>query len=415
MTYRHTRIAAHLGMATQAVAINLPALLFVVFHDEFGASTAALGTLVAATFGVQMAVDALGARFVDRIGYRAAALASELLSAAGLLLLPALPALFPARPFPAVAVALLVAAFGSGLQEVIVSPIVEALPSDRKAADMAALHASYCWGHVATIVLSTAWLALFGLASWRWLPVAWAVLPLSGAALFARVPILRLLPDGEAGDRPFALARSRRFALFFAMMVCGGAAEQAMSQWASMFAQFGAGVPKAVGDLAGPLVFAVLMGSARLFFGGRGARLDVRRAIRLSCALGVGGYLLAALGRAPVPCLAGCALCGLAAGVLWPGTLSLASRAFPRGGTALFGLLALGGDVGCALGPAAVGWVSDAAARLFAASPGAARAAASLFGGGAALPLGLKAALLAALLFPLAMLLLVRRAASRAG
>ena len=206
MTYRHTRIAAHLGMATQAVAINLPALLFVVFHDEFGASTAALGTLVAATFGVQMAVDALGARFVDRIGYRAAALASELLSAAGLLLLPALPALFPARPFPAVAVALLVAAFGSGLQEVIVSPIVEALPSDRKAADMAALYASYCWGHVAMIVLSTAWLALFGLASWRWLPVAWAVLPLSGAALFARAD--PPAPARRGGGRPAVRARA---------------------------------------------------------------------------------------------------------------------------------------------------------------------------------------------------------------
>ena len=407
LTYDHTRLAAKLGMATQAVAINLPTLLFVVFHRDFGASTAALGTLVALTFTVQMAVDAIGARFVDRIGYRAAAVASELLSAAGLLLLVALPPLFPKRPFPAAAAALLVAAFGSGLQEVIVSPVVEALPSDRKAADMASLHAAYCWGVVATVLLSTAWFALFGLATWRLLALAWTVLPLAGAALFARVPMRALLPEGESGDSPFALARTPAFLLFFAMMVCGGAAEQAMAQWASLFAQLGAGAAKSVGDLAGPLAFAVLMGSARSFFGSRGATLDVRRAIRLSCALGVAGYLLAAFGRVPALCLAGCALCGLGAGVLWPGTLSLASKAFPRGGTALFGLLALGGDVGCALGPAVVGWSSNAAARLFAASGSASRGASVLLGSGDPLACGLKAAFAFAALFPLAMLVLL--------
>ena len=275
-------------------------------------------------------------------------------------------------------------AVGGGITEVLISPIVEALPSEDKAGSMSLLHAFYCWGHVGVVVLSTLYFALAGTGRWALLPVLWAVLPLCNMVLFARVPLCTLA--GDEHHTPLrALLKSKMIWLFLLMMVCAGASEQGMSQWASLFAETGLKVPKAMGDLLGPCAFAVMMGLSRTLYGIWGARISLKRCMAASCLLCVAGYAAAVFAPWPLLSLAGCALCGFSVGILWPGTFSLSMVHCPEGGTAMFALFALAGDVGCALGPGVVGAVSGMA-------------------GGA-----LKAGLLAACAFPVLLLLAVSR------
>lgn len=409
MTEKHTRIACYLGMITQAVSINFPALLYVVFHQEYGVSFSALGTLVVMIFAAQMLVDIWCAHNVERIGYRAASVAAAGFSAAGMLLLPLLvTTLPPPLVFPGIVVALLLTAIGSGFLEVIVSPLIEALPSRRKAADMAILHAAYCWGFVICVLGSTAFFALFGLRRWPLLAVLWSILPLIGTYLFAFAPLRSPVAEGQQAMRLGELFRSRAFPLMLLMMVCGGAAEQAMAQWASLFAQLGMGVSKTAGDLLGPLLFAVLMGSSRTYYGVRCSSLDLKKELRRCALLGVCGYLLAVFGQHPILCLVGCGVCGYAVGIFWPGTISLSAKFFPLGGSAMFSLLAMGGDIGCMLGPGLVGWVSDGIQGLYAHATGFAGMVTRLLGTAENVQMSLKTGLLTALLFPVGILLLLR-------
>jgi fucose permease len=354
--YRYTLAACYLGYISQAIVNNLAPLLFLTFQRQFHVSLGNLALLITLNFGIQLAVDLAAARFVDAIGYRAAALGAHILCSAGLVSLGLLPFIMP-NPYGGILISVIINALGGGLIEVIISPIVEALPGDRKAAAMSLLHSFYCWGFVGVVGLSSLYFTLIGIDRWRYLPMLWAALPLGNVLLFARVP-LKTLTDESSSPLPLrALLHKKLFLIFFLMMICAGASEQAMSQWASLFAEAGLGVSKLMGDILGPCAFAILMGLSRVYFGLQKETIKLERILFVSGALCLTSYLITVFSPHPLLSLGGCALCGLSVGVLWPGTFSLASRSFPRGGTAMFAVLALAGDAGCAAGPGLVGLI----------------------------------------------------------
>ncbi len=356
LSYKTTMTACFAGYIAQAIVNNYLPLLFVQLQNEFAIPLSKITLLVAFNFGLQLLVDLISAKFVDRIGHRRCIVAAHVFCAAGFVLLTVLPKFID--PFAGVLLSVLTYAVGGGLLEVLVSPIMENCPTDNKEKAMSLLHSFYCWGHVGVVLLSTLFFRLAGIGNWRILALCWAALPLLNAFVFARTPVPQPPPAAHGGFLP--LFRNRLFRLFFVMMFAAGAAEQAVSQWSSAFAEQGLGVSKTVGDLAGPLFFAVLMGSGRAFYGKYGHRLPLNRYMLFSAAACVGTYLLISLSPLPALSLLGCGLCGLCVGIFWPGTFSRAAQDV-RGGTAMFALLALAGDLGCAGGPALVGFVTDAA------------------------------------------------------
>lgn len=358
-TYRTTLVSCFVAYIVQAVVNNFVPLLFVTFQSGFGIPLSRITLLITVNFAVQLTVDLLSARFVDVIGYRASIVAAHILTAVGLVLLTVLPQ--SVDPFAGILAAVVVYAIGGGIIEVLVSPIVEACPTDDKASVMSLLHSFYCWGSVGVVLLSTVFFAYVGVSSWRLLACAWAVLPLANALVLLRAPIAKPLDEGDAGMSVGELLGSRVFWVLVVMMLCAGASEQSVSQWASAFAERGLQVGKTMGDLAGPMMFALLMGTARLLYAKIGSRWDLGRTMLASTLLCVASYLLTSLSPLPALSLVGCGLCGFSVGVLWPGTFSRASAALRRGGTAMFALLALAGDLGCSAGPTLVGMVSDAA------------------------------------------------------
>ena len=355
--YKRTLYASYLGYITQAIVNNLAPLLFVIFQKEFSISVTQIGFLVTFNFGVQILTDLLSASFVERIGYKPCIIAAHILSAVGLVSLSALPDLL-SQPYVGLLISIAIYAVGGGLLEVLVSPIVEALPTDGKSAHMSLLHSFYCWGHALVVIMSTVFFRLAGTAAWRWLPLLWAVLPVANIVLFAVSPVLQF-SGGEGNASATKLGRMKLFWLFIVLMICSGASEQAMSQWSSYFAETGLKVSKTKGDLLGPCMFAVLMGVSRWFYGTKGEKIPLERFIVFSSLLCVASYLIAVLSPIPVISLVGCALCGLSVGIMWPGVFSLSVKCCPQGGTAMFALLALAGDVGCAGGPSLVGAVSQ--------------------------------------------------------
>lgn len=358
--YRKTMTACFIGYIVQAIVNNFVPLLFVLFQTSFHIPLSRITVLITVNFLVQLAVDMLSAGFVDRLGYRASAVLAHICAAVGLVLLTVLPDRLP-DPFVGILIAVVIYAVGGGLLEVLVSPIVEACPNDNKEQTMSLLHSFYCWGHVGVVLLSTVFFAVFGIANWRVMAWLWALLPLANAILFSRVPLYSLHAEGERGLTLRELFSSRVFWLLMLMMTCAGASEQAVSQWASAFAEQGLGVSKTVGDLAGPMAFATLMGTSRLLYGKYGDRLDMGLCMKGSCVLCIASYLCISLVPSPVVGLIGCAVCGFSVGVLWPGTFSRAAATVRGGGTALFAMLALAGDLGCSGGPTLAGFVSDLA------------------------------------------------------
>lgn len=357
--YQPTIYACFTGYVVQAIINNFVPLLFLTFHTGYGIPMRQITFLVTINFGIQLCVDLMSAAFVDRIGYRLSMILAHLFAALGLLGLTVLPELLPV-PLVGILISVGIYAVGGGLIEVLVSPIVESCPTANKEKAMSLLHSFYCWGHVAVVLVSTAFFRFFGIGSWKILAALWALIPIADAILFAKVPIAPLIEGGEKGMRICELFRERAFWLLFLLMLCAGASELSVSQWASTFAEQGLGVTKAVGDLAGPLSFAFLMGISRAIYGRWGDKINLHRFMMGSSVLCVLSYLMAALGPYPVINLIGCALCGLSVGILWPGSFSRASATLRRGGTAMFALLALAGDIGCAGGPTLVGMVSGA-------------------------------------------------------
>ncbi len=355
--YRKTMAACFIGYIIQAIVNNFAPLLFLTFHNTYGISLSRITMLITINFGIQLTVDLLSAGFIDRIGYKASAILAHVFAAAGLVLLTILPDKM-SSPFIGLLLSVIVYAVGGGLLEVLLSPIVEALPSANKEKAMSLLHSFYCWGHVGVVLFSTLFFQLFGIENWRILALLWALLPVCNLILFAKAPILPLISSGDAGYSLKELTQKPVFWVMLLVMLCAGASEQAVSQWASTFAEQGLHVSKTVGDLAGPMFFAVMMGSARLLYGKYGEKIQLQRAMLLCSMLCIGSYLLISLSPLPLLSLLGCGICGFSVGILWPGAFSIASASLKRGGTLLFALLALAGDLGCLGGPTYVGLIS---------------------------------------------------------
>lgn len=381
--YNHTIYACYLGYIVQAIINNLAPLLFLTFAKDFGISIGKIGLLISLNFGFQMIVDTLAAKYVDRIGYRTSIVFAHICCTAGLLGMSIFPFIFP-DAFAGLVTAILLNSIGGGLIEVLVSPIVEAAPSSKaKDTAMSLLHSFYCWGHVGMVILSTIGFKVFGMSHWYYLPVLWAIVPFINIFIFARVP-LRVLTSEEERTPFRKLISTKLFWIFFLLMICAGASEQAMSQWASLFAEDGLHQSKAVGDLLGPCLFAFLMGSSRMFYGKFGEKIDLQKFMMGSGLLCILSYLAAVFSPYPIFALIGCGMCGLSVGIMWPGTFSLAAKRCPQGGTAMFALYALAGDIGCGIGPGLVSMISKAQPSY-----------------------GLKAGLLAAIIFPLLMILVI--------
>jgi len=356
-SYDCTMRACFTGYIVQAIVNNFVPLLFLTFQHTYHIPLLQITLLVTFNFGIQLLTDLLSVAFVDQMGYRAAMVLAHILSALGLICLTILPE-WMSHPFAGILISVIVYAVGGGLLEVLVSPVVEACPSSHKEKAMSMLHSFYCWGHVGVVLFSSIFFKLAGIENWKLLAVLWAVIPILNALIFTRVPIASVLPEGEQGMTIGTLFQNRTFWLLFVMMICAGASEQSVSQWASLFAEKGLGISKTAGDLAGPMAFAVLMGASRAFYGNYGEKINLDRFMAVSSVLCILSYLCLVFMPVPVLSLAGCALCGLSVGIMWPGTFSRASKALPAGGTALFALLALGGDIGCSGGPTLVGMVS---------------------------------------------------------
>ncbi len=357
LNYKNTMLSCFVGYIVQAIINNFVPLLFITFQNTYDIPLSKITLLVTINFCVQLMVDLLAAKFVDRLGYRISIVLAHIFSAAGLILLTVLPEMM--EPFIGILLSVIVYAVGGGLIEVLISPIMESCPSDNKEKAMSLLHSFYCWGHVGVVLLSTLFFKLAGISNWRVLAIIWAIVPIINGMAFFKTPIASLIPDGEKGMGIRELFKNKVFWLLLIMMVCSGASEQSVSQWASAFAEQGLGISKAAGDLAGPMTFAVLMGSARAVYGRYGEKINLDKFMLSSSILCILSYILAGITSSPVISLIGCALCGLSVGIMWPGTFSKASVSLRTGGTAMFALLALAGDLGCSAGPSLVGAVSD--------------------------------------------------------
>ncbi len=358
--YQNTMYACFVGYIVQAIVNNFVPLLFLTFESSYGIPLSQITMLITFNFGIQLLVDLLSAKFVDKIGYRVSIVMAHIFAALGLAGLVVLPDLLP-NAFAGLLIAVVIYAIGGGLIEVLISPIMESCPSENKEKAMSLLHSFYCWGHVGVVLLSTLFFWFFGIANWKILALLWVIIPVCNGILFCKVPIAPLIEEGETGMSLRELCKNRIFWILMLMMMCAGASEQAVSQWASTFAEQGLGVSKTIGDLAGPMSFAILMGSARAFYGKFGDRIDLDKFMQASSLLCIVSYLCISLSPSPLFSLIGCSLCGLSVGIMWPGTFSKASAALRNGGTAMFALLALAGDVGCSGGPTLVGFVTGLA------------------------------------------------------
>lgn len=358
LSYKSTIIACFIGYIVQAIINNYIPLLFITFQNTYSIPLSQITMLVTLNFAFQIMADLISIPIVEKIGYRASAILAHIFSAIGLVTLTFLPDLLPS-PFVGLLISVIIYAVGGGILEVLVSPIVESCPSDNKEKTMSLLHSFYCWGHVGVVLISTLFFSIFGIENWRILAWIWAMIPAANIFLFANVPIAPLVSEDEEGLSIKELFKNNTFWLFMLMMLCAGASEQSVSQWASAFAELGLGISKTAGDLAGPLSFAVLMGSSRVFYGKFGDKINLKKFMLISSVLCVISYLTASLSADPVVSLIACAFCGLSVGIMWPGTFSSASAKIPGGGTAMFALLAFAGDLGCSAGPTLVGFVSS--------------------------------------------------------
>lgn len=357
--YKKTLIACYLGFITQAIAANFAPLLFLKFHKDYGIPLGKIALISTMFFLTQLIIDVLCAKYVDRIGYRKSVVASEVCFAAGLVGLAFLPEMF-SDPFIGIIISVIVYAIGSGLLEVLGSPIVEACPFEHKEAVMSLLHSFYCWGSVGVVVLSTLFFAVFGIDNWKWLACILALLPLYNIYNFATCPIEHLTEEGQ-GMKIGSLLRVPLFWVSIILMVCAGASELSMAQWASAYAESALGLSKTIGDLAGPCMFAVTMGISRVIYGKYGDKMDLMKFMLGSGSLCLVCYLMASISPNPVVGLIGCIVCGFSVGIMWPGTISISSKQLPTGGTAMFALLAMAGDLGGAFGPSLVGNITQQA------------------------------------------------------
>lgn len=357
-TYKHTMYASFIGYIVQAIINNFIPLLFLTFQSSYNIPISKITFLVTFNFGFQLLIDFLSAGFIDKIGYRLSVIIAHICAGLGLISLTILPEIF-SDPFIGLLISIMLYAIGGGLIEVLISPIVEACPTDNKEAAMSLLHSFYCWGHVSVVLISTIFFSVFGILNWKYLAIFWSLIPIFNIFLFIKVPILHLIEDGENSLTVKELLSNKIFWLMILLMICAGASEQSVSQWASTFAEKTLNGNKALGDLAGPMFFAIMMGISRTIYGKLGEKINLKLSM-ISCSLLCFiSYIIISLSPWPLLSLIGCGICGFSVGILWPGTFSISSSILKKGGTALFAFLALAGDVGCSLGPTIVGRLSS--------------------------------------------------------
>lgn len=358
LTYNHTLSGCMTGFVVQAINNNLTPLLFVVFQDEFGLDLSLLSSVILINFLTQLCVDAFAGKITDKFGFRVAVTLAMAVSALGLVLLGLLPLVW-SNTFAALTISTVIFAIGGGLIEVVVSPLTELLPLGEKKSTMALLHSFYCWGQAVIVLLSTLFIKIFDSSLWYVLPFAWAIVPVANMIWFLLVPVADTIPE-EKRTPLKALIKDKRFLLALIVMTCAGACELTVSQWSSLFAEKGLGVSKFLGDLLGPCLFAVLMGTGRLVFGLFGAKFNLLRVLKILASCCIACYLAMVFVPDPIISLLACGFTGLTVSMLWPGTISNTSARFPLGGTSMFGLCALFGDLGCAMGPGIAGLIADA-------------------------------------------------------
>lgn len=356
--YEHTIYASYLGYITQAIVNNFAPLLFLTFSKQYDLTLDKITFITTLNFLIQLITDFLAAKYVDRIGYRPCVVAAHVFSFSGLISMAFLPDLLP-NSYIGLLIAVVLYAIGGGLIEVLISPIVEACPTEKKDAAMSLLHSFYCWGHVAVVLCSTAFFHFLGITNWKILACLLALIPLVNSFYFMLVPLYPIVNEHERIPVR-SMIKQKSFWLLMIIMVCAGASEQGMSQWASAFAESALNVSKTIGDLAGPLAFATLMGTARALYGKYSERIPLQKMMIASTLLCICCYLLAALSDNPLMGLLGCAICGFSVGIFWPGTFSTAAITLPNTGTAMYALMALAGDVGCSAGPSVVGFIANA-------------------------------------------------------
>lgn len=357
--YKHTVAASFTAFVVQAVVNNFAPLLFLTFQAQYGIELSKITVLITANFFIQIFVDLTAVLFVDRIGYRASTVLAHAMCATGLIFMTILPEILPSA-FAGLLISVFCYAVGAGLLDITINPIVNSCPSTNSNQLLCLLHSFYCWGSVAAVGISTLFFALFSTDNWKIMSLIWAILPIVNAVMFTRVPIAPVVGEDEEKLSIKDMLKTKAFWIFMVLILCAGSSEQAVSQWASTFAEKGLGVSKTVGDLAGPMLFSVLMGVSRVIYGKFGDKIDLDGMMIFSGALCMASYLLIALSSSAVLGLVGVAMCGFSVGIMWPGTFSKASAGIKGGGTAMFALLALGGDLGCSSGPTFAGIIASA-------------------------------------------------------
>ena len=357
--YKATVGAAFLGYITQAIMLNFPPLLYIFFQSDYGLSLSQVSFLITANIIVELVVDVIVSKIAARVGYRPLILIATALASLGIVSLFLFPMIMPNK-FVALILAMMICGAGGGILEVLISPIVEACPTKNKSGMMSLLHSFYCWGQAAVVLFSTLFFLAFGLENWMFVAIFWTLVPLTCLFLFSFSPIY-MLEEGEAKKSSvLTLFKNKIFWVLVLMMVCAGASELAMAQWASAFAEtvIGNSELKWLTDLLGPCLFAICMGCTRVFYAKMSEKIDLTKGIFISSLICICSYLLTIFAPHPSFSLVGCALCGIGAGIMWPGAFSIASEKVPNGGVLMFGLLALSGDFGCLVGPSLAGQAS---------------------------------------------------------
>ena len=357
--YKATIGAAFLGYITQAILLNFPPLLYIFFQDDYGLSLSQVSFLITANIIVELVVDVIVSKIAARVGYRPLILLATALATLGLTSMFVFPMIIENK-FVALVLSMMLCGAGGGIMEVLISPIVEACPTKNKSGMMSLLHSFYCWGQAAVVLFSTIFFLIFGLENWMYVAIFWTSVPLICMFLFSRAPIYMLEEENSHAPSVFVLFKNKVFWVLVLMMICAGASELAMAQWASAFAEtvIGNSELKWLTDLLGPCLFAICMGCARVFYAKKSEKIDLTKGIFLSSLICIASYLIAIFSPFPALSLVGCALCGIGAGIMWPGSFSIASEKMPSGGVMMFGFLALAGDFGCLAGPSLAGQIS---------------------------------------------------------
>ncbi len=358
LNFRHTKLACYIGSFSQAIVCNFMPLLFVIFNQDYKIALYLVTLLATVNFVMQFTMDFVSLFFIDRVSYRTTIITAHLLAGAGFLVL-GLIVPNAEHIYAAIIFSVLLFSAGGGIFEVLISPIMEACPSDNKAASMSFLHSMYGFGCVAVIIITNVLLFVFGKENWYQIAIIWAVIPLLNALYFFFVPINKVVENNERMPM-HKLIKRKSFLIFFLIMFCSGATEIAMSQWASAFAESSLGISKALGDILGPCIFALMLAFSRVLYSKLANRINLAKYLLFCGIATVFLYIFAAVLPFRFAAITACGLCGFTAGIMWPGTISLAAKTYPTGGAAMFGLFALAGDLGCTLGPTTVGMVSSA-------------------------------------------------------